>query len=1146
MADTHAPDARDAKLSAPGDAGPAADAAPHYCAVVVGTGFAGAVTACRLVEAGFPVCVFERGRRYGAEDFPRFPRDELFGDRKGFTAPPDFSRWVWSKGQGLYDVRDLGGAVSVQAAGYGGGSLIYANVHMRPPYDVFDRRWPEPYRDLALGPYFDLAAYMLGATLVPARLAKTLQLQRAAAGHEPSSWFRTPLAITFEGDDTTSRPRDQQPCDMRGRCWRGCDRQAKNTLDLNYLARAEDDGNGCEIRTMAEVKRIEHDGEKFIVYYDDLLRREQLENMMARKGDDLPRVTADYVFLCAGAINTTQLLFNSLSKLKPSDAAAWDGAVRALGSHYFPNSDSLAVVFDCDQPHEADYGPTITSAILYDQPANDEFSCSVDFGEGQTPEPLPSDDPKRTMPPPAAGMTVTSSSDGIAVVAHDPILDWGEWKSGTAAGAIPLIIKEGKFHRDDELTFSNGATARAVAEPVRHRHWFVVEDGGYPPDIEPLIGVFRSPLWLRRNRFIEGHSRPPGAGAELRATVESTPLRRPAAGRLRVETIGDAIGATSGNTFAAEGFSARALNAGPAEADFAGDRRLLLPDLFSEQLDTIFPEWFVKALGNDRRDLLQQAAAYALPMLGRLLDEMSASVAAQIDPDTRRRFSKEKVDSRQLQVLVRGLLRQVLQILAGSEAAVAAKAAEALLNPVPGTPADVIDLLAGVVLWAIGYDTTIGHSAVLLTLGVDSYRGRLTNDPSQDPPVMKATLPSRVLDTAAAVHERVLREIASTAWRGELRTNPGWTTLNQRVTVHSQGGCPMGDRGVTDASGEVHGRTGLYVMDAAAFPTSVGVNPSATIAAVAEYKIEQFIRKTTGKAGWRSRDYASARDWMAANGRREALDPLNSGRVVSRSLPAVDVDVLGLSFTEEMLGFYSPAKSRVGRIINFDEIGTFPDDVSSFLEAESDGIANRRSLHLSLSVTSPDLARLISVDRTALPPRLKVKGCAEMVAGRSGAAGAAEQKPAEGETRGFEIAGDSSLHIFVRAPERDDRKFFCYRLRYVLDERPYVMNGIKVLRDAPGFDSWHDTSTVYFEAGPEQAPGVPEVVHRGILRVPVDRFLRGQLPSMDITGTDDPARKSWALVAFYKYFARELAEVYMKRADTLKDALVKLVTQIHV
>jgi DNA integrity scanning protein DisA with diadenylate cyclase activity len=29
----------------------------------------------------------------------------------------------------------------VQAAGYGGGSLVYANVQMRPPPDVFDHSW---------------------------------------------------------------------------------------------------------------------------------------------------------------------------------------------------------------------------------------------------------------------------------------------------------------------------------------------------------------------------------------------------------------------------------------------------------------------------------------------------------------------------------------------------------------------------------------------------------------------------------------------------------------------------------------------------------------------------------------------------------------------------------------------------------------------------------------------------------------------------------------------------------------------------------------------------------------------------------------------------------------------------------------------
>ena len=295
-----------------------------------------------------------------------------------------------------------------------------------------------------------------------------------------------------------------------------------------------------------------------------------------------------------------------------------------------------------------------------------------------------------------------------------------------------------------------------------------------------------------------------------------------------------------------EGFTAGTFTPGPSGADVElPGARLLFPDLLSEQFETIFPKWFVKALADDRKDLLRQAAAFALPMFGRLLDEMSATVAAQIDPEMRRRLSKERVDSRQLQVLVRGLLRQVLQILAGSEAAVAAKAAEALLNPVPGTPAELIDLLASVVLWAIGYDTTVGHSAVLFTMGRDSYRGRLRYDKKEE--TVKATLPSRVLDTASATHERVLREIASNAWHGELRTNPGWTTLSKRVTVHSQGGCPMGERGrsVTDAKGEVYGCEGLYVMDAAAFPTSVGVNPSATIAAIAEYKVEQFIRKKT-------------------------------------------------------------------------------------------------------------------------------------------------------------------------------------------------------------------------------------------------------------------------------------------------------------
>ena len=88
----------------------------HFDAVVVGTGFAGAVTACRLVEAGFSVCVFERGRRYGKDDFPRFPTEELFdttsGNGESFAPPPDFSRWLWTQGSAAFTTSAISAARS--------------------------------------------------------------------------------------------------------------------------------------------------------------------------------------------------------------------------------------------------------------------------------------------------------------------------------------------------------------------------------------------------------------------------------------------------------------------------------------------------------------------------------------------------------------------------------------------------------------------------------------------------------------------------------------------------------------------------------------------------------------------------------------------------------------------------------------------------------------------------------------------------------------------------------------------------------------------------------------------------------------------------------------------------------------------------
>jgi choline dehydrogenase-like flavoprotein len=61
--------------------------------------------------------------------------------------------------------------------------------------------------------------------------------------------------------------------------------------------------------------------------------------------------------------------------------------------------------------------------------------------------------------------------------------------------------------------------------------------------------------------------------------------------------------------------------------------------------------------------------------------------------------------------------------------------------------------------------------------------------------------------------------------------------LHKTVTAHPLGGCPIGDdpaSSVSDSSGEVWGHQGLFVVDGSMVPTGLGVNPSLTIAALAE------------------------------------------------------------------------------------------------------------------------------------------------------------------------------------------------------------------------------------------------------------------------------------------------------------------------
>ena len=103
-----------------------------FDAIVIGSGFGGAVSACRLAEAGYRVLVLERGRRWDQEQLPAQGPMTLDLEPRGARALERLARparvpatWRWPQG-----------------AAVGGGSLIYANISCEAAQGRLRSGWP--------------------------------------------------------------------------------------------------------------------------------------------------------------------------------------------------------------------------------------------------------------------------------------------------------------------------------------------------------------------------------------------------------------------------------------------------------------------------------------------------------------------------------------------------------------------------------------------------------------------------------------------------------------------------------------------------------------------------------------------------------------------------------------------------------------------------------------------------------------------------------------------------------------------------------------------------------------------------------------------------------------------------------------------
>jgi cholesterol oxidase len=343
-------------------------------AIVIGTGFGGAITACRLSKK-WPgkVLVLERGKRYPLGSFPRSPHDFA---RNFWNLPEERKlrpgKMAASEAHGMFDVRNYRHLDVVVGAGLGGGSLIYANVFLEPPDEAFDERWPASCKKPALLPYYRIAREVLGARPVPQnddprrQIVRTELFQNVARELGRQSAL-VDINVFFGNDFANPLPPGEQAINRYGarqtscvycaECDVGCNTHSKNTLDLNYLFAAEQ-RYGAQILTehLAEsIVPVNERGEDdpgsdgshgYRVHYFDLrpASRGKRSALAAR------------VIVAAGTLGSNELLLRAKQKNLPRISAR-------LGRGFSGNGDFLSFVLGSERPANPNYGPVITQRI---------------------------------------------------------------------------------------------------------------------------------------------------------------------------------------------------------------------------------------------------------------------------------------------------------------------------------------------------------------------------------------------------------------------------------------------------------------------------------------------------------------------------------------------------------------------------------------------------------------------------------------------------------------------------------------------------------------------------------------------------------------------------------------------------------------
>lgn len=260
------------------------------------------MAALQLAGAGIRSVVLERGLRW-----PITAAHDTFCT---LTDPDRRSSWMSTalpvpKYAGVLETTQVTGVTVNTGAGVGGGSLVNHGLIMQPTAELFERSFGESvdYREMEQR-WYPLALRMLGATPIPDDVladphyssARDFLAESQAAGLRV---LRPPIQVDW--DVVRAEVAGRVPASaIAGECELGMNSGAKLSVDRTILAAAERTGRASVrvLHIVTDVTRLPTGR-----YRVECQRIDAFGTVL-----DQPVFEADYVFLAAGSMGTTQLL----------------------------------------------------------------------------------------------------------------------------------------------------------------------------------------------------------------------------------------------------------------------------------------------------------------------------------------------------------------------------------------------------------------------------------------------------------------------------------------------------------------------------------------------------------------------------------------------------------------------------------------------------------------------------------------------------------------------------------------------------------------------------------------------------------------------------------------------------------------------